>query len=134
MFKMFLLPLIVASSVHAQATVTAHVYPVTYVHVNTDREIDSNGSYSVTNTSNVDEQVTICYELTACQQWPYHVKTTKDCETVSMKPGESRSGQHDVHLPFNYNFQGWCHNQSKTQLVGAEYALSINENDFQVGR
>ena len=134
MKKILLLSLIVSLSANAESTTSAKMYPVTYVHINTDRIVSSNHSFSLTNNSSIDENITVCYDLTVCKQWPYHVKHTSVCNNYNVSTGQTITDTRRVDVPINYYLMGWCHNEAQTRIVGAEYSIANNESDFEVGR
>lgn len=137
MKKLLIVSMILLSqTTFAKATSTAHVYPISFVHNDTDRTAESKHTYSITNDAATSQYYQVCYDLTTCPDWPSQTRTTHVCEDVTLNPKETKSAEKHVFLNFRYHFttQAWCHVVAQTQVIGGDYSLSRDDQQqFQVG-
>jgi hypothetical protein len=134
MKKIALLSLIMLSNlVHAESNVLVQLDPLAErQHVNKDIFFESHHQYTVNNTTTSMQNISVCYDMIICPEYPYYMKSKRECLAFQLSPGQSKTGSNSLQILTSFNAQGWCHIQAFTETTGGTPAKAKDEKMFQL--
>lgn len=121
--------LILSTSTFANLSAKLNV-PYDTIHTNWDQRLSSDHSFTITNTTSSVQNVTACYEITMCPEYDNYKRTTRNCQSFDLQPGQSKSDHNYAEIIVNYPFRGNCKLYAQTDVIG--YPSVKDEKVMQV--
>ena len=125
--------LLVSPIVFADATTVAKLdyFPPDYhFPLNTNITFWSSHDYTIINNTAAVQHISVCFDIVTCPEQPQWTRSTRDCRSFDLAPGQSKSDHKGINVTVNYPFRGWCKILAQTETTGGTYSKTQDNKQF----